>query len=303
MAGIDNKAITNVNFNVDNTNNFADNEKSDKLKQSKVTSQSYAMLQNKITAEDKINALNSLNILDSKFKETYESDVVVKSEMPILYQNIIDGLTLDRRLEPGPANIESLYNCTPGYAAEIANVVLEIVKNDSELNQTRCVDIIALCRKFGIEVYKSSTLSRDVSGKIYAYGTTAELYNNPVVIINNGNESFEHRRFVTAHELGHFLFDCCGSSKYDSKNLLYAHTYKHPASKFPLREDQRADRFAAQLLMPSSTFRLQYMKAAKSELGKLLGREYIIDYLSKYFQVKSSSVERRIFELLEDGGF
>ena len=28
MAGIDNKAITNVNFNVDNTNNFADNEKS-----------------------------------------------------------------------------------------------------------------------------------------------------------------------------------------------------------------------------------------------------------------------------------
>ena len=55
--------------------------------------------------------------------------------------------------------------------------------------------------------------------------------------------------------------------------------------------------------MPSNQFRLQYVMAAQSEMGKLLGREYVIDYLAKYFQVKASSIERRLFELLEDGGF
>lgn len=55
--------------------------------------------------------------------------------------------------------------------------------------------------------------------------------------------------------------------------------------------------------MPKNLFRIQYVKEAQSELGKLLGREYVIDQLAKFFQVKNTSVERRIHELLEDGGF
>lgn len=201
-------------------------------------------------------------------------------------------------------NIQStLWYFSSRMAAKEADRLLQIVSSDPDLNQTRCIDIAALCRKFDIEVYKNKTLPDNVSGRIFAYGTTEKLYSKQVVIINNGNESFEHRRFVTAHELGHFLFDCCGNTKYDSRNLLFDRSYQHPSSQHTTLEEKRADRFAAQLLMPKNLFRIQYVKEAQSELGKLLGREYVIDQLAKFFQVKNTSVERRIHELLEDGGF
>ena len=246
---------------------------------------------------------------DNENGKTFESSIKNDKSQ---YQMFITQLKSDRTMPPKSiddvtkmeTSYKTLWHYTSRKDAKVANDLLELVSLDYDLNQTRCIDITGLCRKFGIEVYKNNNLPESISGRIYAYGTTADLYEgNSVVIINNGNESFEHRRFVSAHELGHFLFDCCGNAKYDSGDLLFDRSYKHPAKQHTSLEEKRADRFAAQLLMPSNQFRLQYVMAAQSEMGKLLGREYVIDYLAKYFQVKASSIERRLFELLEDGGF
>lgn len=188
-------------------------------------------------------------------------------------------------------------------AAAFADEILQIANSDPELNQARNLSMEKLCDKFGIKVYKSADLKQKVSGEIFAYGTTKDIYGHDVVIISNSNEQFEHRRFVIAHELGHYLFDCIGNPQYQDESKVFCETYIHSADSHEELKERRADRFAAELLLPIARVKESYIAIAKSSDGQIFGRDYVVNQLAQYFQVKVTTIERRLKEILEDGGY
>lgn len=81
---------------------------------------------------------------------------------------------------------------------------------------------------------------------------------------------------------------------------VFAENYPR-SSQSPVKDarDARADRFAAALLMPADRFRERYHAAARYGGSRI----YTIMYLARYFQVKESCVEKRIYEVLYGGGY
>ena len=60
------------------------------------------------------------------------------------------------------------------------------------------------------------------------------------------------------------------------------------------QNDQQVDKFAAELLMPQHRFTTLYLFA----IEKSYDRRYAISYLSSFFKVTKSRVERRILEIM-----
>ena len=56
----------------------------------------------------------------------------------------------------------------------------------------------------------------------------------------------------------------------------------------------RADRFAAEILMPANLFSAKYKRVSELSFHDM---EYTLKYLSDYFQTKISCIKRRIDEL------
>lgn len=195
------------------------------------------------------------------------------------------------------------------------NELIEELKKKGEENKEYSIDdVIIIARKilliatyytgvttpinriledFGIHTYHTSQLSKDISGVIYVGGTTKQIYSYDKIILVDSNDPIKHQRFVAAHELAHYLFDCLSNKKYSDGRLLFCETY--PKVNHSSKKEVLADRFAAELLMPSNLFIEQYNIAMEENNS----RAYIIKYLSEYFQTKMSSIEKRIIEVLQ----
>ena len=75
--------------------------------------------------------------------------------------------------------------------------------------------------------------------------------------------------------------------------MLFSKTY--PKINHSSDEEIRADRFAAELLMPSELFLRKYIKAMEaSDFNK----KYIVSYLATFFKTKKSSIIKRIDEVI-----
>lgn len=153
--------------------------------------------------------------------------------------------------------------------------------------------IINITKKFGFSTFASDNMEKNISGYIFVGGTTKDIYQNDKVILVNAKEAYQHQRFVIAHELAHYVMECLGNKKFESGDLLFKQTY--PKENHDSKQEKLADRFAAELLMPSALFCKQYLKAMEeSDCNKA----YTVTYLSTFFDTKKSSVERRIAEVL-----
>ena len=196
-------------------------------------------------------------------------------------------------------NKKNIY--TPKRASEIADKILEASK-DLGYENIGETPIESIIKAFGLKVFGVSKINGNSSGVIYVGGTTNQCYGNDKVIFTDKNEPFEHQRFVAAHELGHYLFDCLGDPQYQNPNILFSETY--PKCDHDSEKEIIADRFAAELLMPHELFKKQYISARDDKKYNPTGSQaFIIDYLSKYFKVKETSVIKRIGEVFYDGGF
>lgn len=203
---------------------------------------------------------------------------------------------LIQRLTKKPG--EPLEKITPKQAAEIAHEILDISKSLG-YNYRGETPIEPILEAFGLKVFGVSKLGKKTSGVIYVHGTTKECLGYDKVIATDRNEPFEHQRFVAAHELGHYLFDCLGNPKYYDKNHLFTETY--PKNNHYSEKEIRADRFAAELLMPRDLFMKQYIDACCDKKYNPDGNQiFVIEYLAKYFKVKKSSIIKRIGEVLCD---
>lgn len=149
------------------------------------------------------------------------------------------------------------------------------------------VDVIDVAKRLGF-VVGNAVLNEEDDGFIVVEEGRKEIMGIKAdkLIGVNSDRSLEWKRFIIAHELGHYILH------FKEKNLkgLYAHR-DHKRGHNDLENE--ADFFAANLLMPKESFKNKY-----KEIKKVYKKDKeIVDALSKYFIVTIRMTERRIEEL------
>jgi len=110
----------------------------------------------------------------------------------------------------------------------------------------------------------------------------------------NPSESEKRRRFTLAHELGHLVYDVLPYKDDMTKGELIEETFNRDGRTN--QQEIRANKFAAQLLMP-----VQLIKKEVNELADALRQEKktmsfkgLIDTLSNKFNVSERAMEIRL---------
>lgn len=143
-------------------------------------------------------------------------------------------------------------------------------------------NVSALATRIGIKVGETDNIDDDDDGFIFISQDRTKK-----AIGVNSNRTLKQKRFIVAHELGHYF-------------LHYNETDK---SLFAFRENRKgkdakendADYFAACLLMPTDTFLNAYMTLSRQK--NKFSKQDIIDKLSNEFCVPKESIVRRIAEV------
>jgi Zn-dependent peptidase ImmA (M78 family) len=149
------------------------------------------------------------------------------------------------------------------------------------------IDVVAIAQKLGF-VVGNAELNDDADGFVIVDEEKDEILgiSTSRLIGVSMTKSLEQKRFIVAHEIGHYKLH------YDRKadNGVYAHR------KCRTGKDEREDEanfFAANLLMPGGRFTDKY----KELEGKGLSTEEIVVLLAERFVVTRHTVKRRIKEL------
>lgn len=171
---------------------------------------------------------------------------------------------------------------------DIANRIIEQIPYYCKDDAT---PIVKIAQEFDFKTYKKE-MKPNISGDIRVNGDTKEKYGHNRVILVNSLDNIKHIRFVIAHELAHFLFNFLGNEKYTDKNILYSELYCRDTHD--TMSEIIANRFAAAILMPKEAFLKQYSIALKESNDMQL----VVEYLSEFFEVKTSSVIKRIQEVV-----
>ena len=168
-----------------------------------------------------------------------------------------------------------------GYANRILNV-------SREFNPYRYHTLIVrIAREFGVDTYYDDIIFK--LGYIKAYGDVKEKYkcSDKVIVISRKQPPYL-QRFIIAYLLGCYLFKYLSSDASRNKESFYTE-YKSVEA----RKEMLAYRFAMDILMPRKLFVEQYQVAVNESLSYYFVRRY----LSKYFEVPESIVEKRIQEI------
>lgn len=125
-------------------------------------------------------------------------------------------------------------------------------------------------------------LEDNLSGYIVISENIVKKFGKDKLICVNSKDSLGHQRFTIAHELAHFLFDFN-----PAQSKEYYNTYR--TDDVNDENEKRANKFAANLLMPEDEFKKVYMQLYEDEekFSKLI----------EYFEVSRRAIDRRIIEL------
>lgn len=149
------------------------------------------------------------------------------------------------------------------------------------------IDIIGLAKNLGF-VVGNAELSDDEDGFIIVEEGSKQILGQKTdkLIGVRADQSIEWKRFVIAHEIGHYILH------YETmkKHGIYAHRY-HKKGKS--EKENEADFFAANLLMPRERFTKQF--EALKKVG--LTTEEMTLILAKRFCVTEIMTKRRFEEL------
>lgn len=216
------------------------------------------------------------NIITFPNKEkTINLDQTVKEK----YQDLVS------KLQSNPANDYSIKE-----AEKLADTILEI---DGYSDIQAPPPIVNITKSFGFSVFEQPNMKPNESGNIYIGGTTDELFNSNKVILVSDKEEYFHQRFIIVHELGHYLMNYLSNTEYtDNPKRLFSKPYLK--QNHHSKEELRTSRFAAELLMPARLFSAMYIRAVED----CYRRNYTIAYLSSFFKVRKSCVEKRILEVI-----
>lgn len=157
----------------------------------------------------------------------------------------------------------------------------EILKNCDFLDMNQPIFLKEIVDAFQINTYIQEYDDDTLEGFILVSPKLWENYGIDRIISVNENISEKQRRFVMAHELGHYLFDCGQSSEY-----VDTYVVNHHESEI----EKRANLFAASLLMPKEMFVNAFLGAMKLDVN-------IKEFLSERFEIPEKSVLKRMDEI------
>lgn len=166
----------------------------------------------------------------------------------------------------------------PNDISNICNITKKII--DDLKTKEFPIPIIKIMKELDFLVGQQE-LEDELSGYIVISDDVRKKFGKEKMICVNTKDSLGHKRFTIAHELAHYLFD------YSRERAEFYNTYKTNDADNP--REQRANRFAAELLMPEDEFMKQYKK--------LSGETQIVKKLAEYFQVSTRAIDRRFIEL------
>ena len=221
--------------------------------------------------------------------DTLEKNIVADQlirENTVIYDDMTCGnyYALVQDLQRTPAN---------NYSIRQAEVLADRVLVEGGHSMVSGVmPIVDIVKQFGFSCFLKSNMDEDTSGNIFVGGTTKQVYGTGKVIVVGDEEEVPHQRFIIAHELAHYLMDYLGSKTAQDCRILF--TEKYLKQDHNSQKEIRADRFAAELLMPMNIFTRRYMRLMRITSNDLA---YTVTNLSHYFGMKESSIRKRIREV------
>lgn len=151
--------------------------------------------------------------------------------------------------------------------------------------------VVQLLRQVGFDLFRTEFQNPQQSGLIAVDSALEEqnaLFASGRIILVNRNDSTAHQRFTIAHELAHYIFD------FDEQNqLVYYKPYLTTETDDEV--ELRANRFAAELLMPTDDFK-QYFLELKAKQGEEFSLPSTVTELSRIFDAPPTAVQKRLYE-------
>ncbi len=152
--------------------------------------------------------------------------------------------------------------------------------------EDRYVDIVEFTKKMRFTV-GNADLKEDEDGLLL-------ISQEKKVIAVNSDRSMEWKRFIIAHEFAHYFLHYVLNGTF--KNSTQEAVLLHRENKKGRNESENdADYFAAALLMPRETFKMQYEKYKSEGLED----NEIYFQLGNIFGVPLESAKRRVEEIKE----
>ena len=167
----------------------------------------------------------------------------------------------------------------------VSNEILKVFFKDKEPP----LKITSLMTNLGFDLFKNSQFPQKELSGLLALNLKEKLagkYSDKVIIVN-GQDSIGHQRFTIAHELAHYIFDAVEGKEY------YEAYYRTDDENIKKIKEYRANKFAANLLMPEDIFGRKYYELLKEYKDIYL----VKNALTVVFKVSYTAVNYRIDEL------
>ena len=167
----------------------------------------------------------------------------------------------------------------------VSNKILKVFFKDKEPP----LKITSLMTNLGFDLFKNSQFPQKELSGLLALNLKEKLagkYSDKVIIVN-GQDSIGHQRFTIAHELAHYIFDAVEGKEY------YEAYYRTDDENIKKIKEYRANKFAANLLMPEDIFGRKYYELLK----EYKDIDLVKNALTVVFKVSYTAVNYRIDEL------
>lgn len=147
------------------------------------------------------------------------------------------------------------------------------------------IDVISLAKEMGF-VVANAMLTDNTDGFIIVNEDDDNVMqmNTSKLIGVNSSRSLDTKRFIIAHEIGHYIFE-------ENNKIFARRENKHGRSEV----ENDLDYFSACLLMPAELFRKEFLELSSKD--KDMSSEDKAIFLSAKFIVPLISVKRRLNEL------
>lgn len=197
--------------------------------------------------------------------------------------------------------VEEIIQNQENYSVEDMPRIAEQILTQFGIDKNKVIPIVRIAEDCGFTIKAKSKVwfvlksmfnikwGSIITGSITVEKTGNKKSHEKKEITTYKKDNPYQQRFVIAHELAHFLFDCApGTVKY----VDYYRKDNH------INESEiKANAFAANLLMPRDKFIEKYMEAIRT----IPDPTFVIYALARYFGVPQKAVLRRFDEVINNG--